>query len=127
MWRYAGAPDYSEVLKIDGPLAMELGAGGDVKEGVAAFLEKRKPRFPGRVSNDMPRVPWDGEASEIRIPYHGDVALKAVVVDPDDHVLLDEDPKNNFMTALAQPRAGAPRSFERVLYWMELALQAVLP
>ena len=61
LWRYAGAPDYSEVLKIDGPLAMELGAGGDVKEGVAAFLEKRKPRLPGRVSNDMPRVPWDGE------------------------------------------------------------------
>jgi enoyl-CoA hydratase/carnithine racemase len=61
LWRYAGAPDYSEVLKIDGPLAMELGAGGDVKEGVAAFLEKRKPRFPGRVSKDMPRVPWAAE------------------------------------------------------------------
>jgi enoyl-CoA hydratase/carnithine racemase len=62
LWRYAGAPDYSEVLKIDGPLAMELGAGGDVKEGVAAFLEKRKPHFPGRVSADMPRVPWEGDA-----------------------------------------------------------------
>jgi enoyl-CoA hydratase/carnithine racemase len=61
LWRNAGAPDYSEVLKIDGPLAMELGAGGDVKEGVAAFLEKRKPHFPGRVSTDMPRVPWEGE------------------------------------------------------------------
>jgi enoyl-CoA hydratase/carnithine racemase len=61
LWRYAGAADYSEALKIDGPLAMELGAGGDVKEGVAAFLEKRKPRFPGRVSKDMPRVPWDSE------------------------------------------------------------------
>jgi enoyl-CoA hydratase/carnithine racemase len=63
LWRYAGAPDYSEVLKIDGPLAMELGAGGDVKEGVAAFLEKRKPRFSGRVSTDMPGVPWDAEDS----------------------------------------------------------------
>jgi hypothetical protein len=31
-----------------------------VKEGVAAFLEKRKPHFPGRVSTDMPRVPWNG-------------------------------------------------------------------
>jgi enoyl-CoA hydratase/carnithine racemase len=60
LWRYTGAPNYSEVLKIDGPLAMELGAGGDVKEGVAAFLEKRKPHFPGRVSTDMPRVPWNG-------------------------------------------------------------------
>ena len=61
LWRYAGASDYSEVLKIDGPLAMELGAGGDVKEGVAAFLGKRKPNFPGRVSTDMPSVPWDSE------------------------------------------------------------------
>jgi hypothetical protein len=80
-----------------------------------------------RADGSKERVPWDGEASEIRIPYHGDVALKAVVVDPDDHVLLDEDPKNNYMTVAAQPRPGAPRTFERVLYWMELALQTVLP
>jgi enoyl-CoA hydratase/carnithine racemase len=59
LWRFAGAPHYSELLKLDGPFAMELGAGGDVKEGVAAFLEKRKPRFPGKVSKDMPkRYPW---------------------------------------------------------------------
>jgi len=59
LWRFAGAPDYSELLGIDGPLAATLGSGGDVKEGVAAFLEKRKPRFPGRVSADMPDLyPW---------------------------------------------------------------------
>jgi enoyl-CoA hydratase/carnithine racemase len=59
LWRFASAPDYSELLRLDGPLAMDLGAGGDVREGVAAFLEKRKPRFPGRVSTDMPkRYPW---------------------------------------------------------------------
>jgi enoyl-CoA hydratase/carnithine racemase len=59
LWRFAGAPDYSELLTLDGPLAATLGSGGDVKEGVAAFIEKRKPRFPGRVSTDMPDLyPW---------------------------------------------------------------------
>jgi hypothetical protein len=43
-----------ELMKIDGPLSVELGAGPDVKEGVSAFLEKRKPAFPGKVSKNMP-------------------------------------------------------------------------
>jgi enoyl-CoA hydratase/carnithine racemase len=59
LWRFAGAPDHSGLLGLDGPLAAMSGSGGDVKEGVAAFLEKRKPRFPGRVSTDMPDLyPW---------------------------------------------------------------------
>lgn len=63
LWRFAGAPDPSGLLAIDGRLSMELGAGPDVKEGVGAFLEKRPPRFPGRVSQDMPSLyPWWDEA-----------------------------------------------------------------
>lgn len=59
LWRYSGAPDPFELLKIDGPLSIELGGTADVKEGVSAFLEKRKPNFPGRVSKDMPsRFPF---------------------------------------------------------------------
>jgi len=59
LWRFAGAPDPFELLKVDGAYAFELGGGPDVREGVAAFLEKRAPDFPGKVSTDMPsRYPW---------------------------------------------------------------------
>lgn len=59
LWRFSGEPDPFGLLKLDGRLSMDLGAGPDVKEGVSAFLEKRAPKFPGRVSQDMPaQYPW---------------------------------------------------------------------
>ena len=54
LWQYSGQPNPFGVMAMDGALSVELGAGPDVKEGVTAFLEKRKPSFPGRVSAGMP-------------------------------------------------------------------------
>ncbi|WBH16939.1 enoyl-CoA hydratase-related protein [Sphingomonas radiodurans] len=59
LWRFAGEPSPATALAVDGRFAMTLGAGPDVREGVAAFLDKRAPSFPGRIATDMPPgYPW---------------------------------------------------------------------
>lgn len=59
LWRFAGAADPFELLDIDKPMSIERGGHADVREGVQAFIEKRSPDFPGKVSQDMPsQYPW---------------------------------------------------------------------
>jgi enoyl-CoA hydratase/carnithine racemase len=59
LWRFAGAEAPFDLLAIDKPMSIERGAHADVREGVQAFLDKRKPAFPGKVSVDMPsQYPW---------------------------------------------------------------------
>jgi enoyl-CoA hydratase/carnithine racemase len=59
MYRNSAQPHPIEAHRADS-LAIFHQMGGDGKEGVAAFLEKRSPRFPSRVSQDMPPFfePW---------------------------------------------------------------------
>jgi enoyl-CoA hydratase/carnithine racemase len=59
LWRFAGAATPFELLTIDKPMSIERGGHADVRAGVQAFLEKRLPSFPGKVSEDMPsQYPW---------------------------------------------------------------------
>ena len=55
----AGADHPMEAHRIDSRGIFHLGRSADVAEGIAAFKEKRAPRFGMRVSRDMPPYyPW---------------------------------------------------------------------
>ena len=59
LWKLLGADHPMEAHKVDSRAIYELGQGGDAKEGVESFLEKRPPEFPSKVSKDMPELyPW---------------------------------------------------------------------
>ncbi len=46
--RHAAGSDWASTFDVEAPLQRELRESADCKEGVAAFLEKRKPEFTGR-------------------------------------------------------------------------------
>ena len=59
LWRMAGADHPMEAHKVDSRGIFAMGASPDVKEGIAAFMEKRAPNFSMKPSSDMPSFyPW---------------------------------------------------------------------
>jgi enoyl-CoA hydratase/carnithine racemase len=59
MWRMLSAPHPIDAHEIDTSAIAALGKSKDAKEGITAFLEKRKANFTDKVSQDMPKVyPW---------------------------------------------------------------------
>ena len=56
MWRGLAAPTPYDAHVTDSRAMHAMGMAADVREGIASFFEKRPPRFPGRVSTDVPEV-----------------------------------------------------------------------
>ncbi|MFO1326660.1 MAG: crotonase/enoyl-CoA hydratase family protein [Rubrivivax sp.] len=62
IWRMAGAAHPMDAHRLDSRAIQSRGRSGDAREGVSAFLDKRAPVWPDRVSQDMPDFfDWRGE------------------------------------------------------------------
>jgi enoyl-CoA hydratase/carnithine racemase len=58
IWRMAGASHPMQAHMADSRGIQARGAMADAKEGVVSFLEKRLPRYPDKVSTDLPNI-WE--------------------------------------------------------------------
>jgi enoyl-CoA hydratase/carnithine racemase len=59
LWRMAGVEHPMQAHRIDSRAIQARGQSADAREGVSAFLEKRGPVYPNKVSSDMPAFfPW---------------------------------------------------------------------
>lgn len=66
IWRMAGAAHPMDAHMADSRGIQLRGAMADVREGVTSFLEKRPPKFPDRVSKDVPDIWPQWRAPEFR-------------------------------------------------------------
>ncbi|GAA4051685.1 crotonase/enoyl-CoA hydratase family protein [Parerythrobacter jejuensis] len=59
MWRNPSGDHPMDAHNVDSKAIYRLSRGADAMEGIASFLEKRDPEYPGKVSTDMPDFyPW---------------------------------------------------------------------
>ncbi|MDF8332487.1 crotonase/enoyl-CoA hydratase family protein [Novosphingobium cyanobacteriorum] len=62
LWRNSTLEHPMLAHRVDSRAIYTTARSADAQEGVASFLEKRAPRYPGRVSSDMPQFyPWWNE------------------------------------------------------------------
>jgi enoyl-CoA hydratase/carnithine racemase len=66
LWRLSAADHPMAAHRIDSRAIYRLSKSVDAAEGIASFLEKRPPQYPGKVSTDMPDFfPWWEEPAYI--------------------------------------------------------------
>ena len=59
LWRMSAAEHPMMAHRVDSRAIQTRGRSADAREGVSAFLEKRTPVYPNKVSTDMPEFfPW---------------------------------------------------------------------
>jgi enoyl-CoA hydratase/carnithine racemase len=59
LWRMSGAEHPMAAHRVDSRAIQSRGQSADAREGIGAFLDKRAPNYPDRVSTDMPDFfPW---------------------------------------------------------------------
>jgi hypothetical protein len=107
-------------------------SGKPAYEGWVLVFRKGTLTFPVEVElvpaqGPRQRHVWDGVGDATRIAYSGSSPLVSAVIDPDHKIVIDESLTNNHATAVGEKRAGAPRAFERLMYWAEILLEAFVP
>jgi enoyl-CoA hydratase/carnithine racemase len=65
-WRLAGAGHPMVAHQADSRAVQFRGPTADVKEGIESFLQKRKPNFPGKVSDGLPDIFPDWQDATFR-------------------------------------------------------------